>query len=84
MADLRDLMPDPEEQAPLWFGTFAKDVMDFTDLAPIIIPDFDTHLQWGPARWQTRDATTLPQKGDLCLVVFDNRRQPWVIAWWPF
>src|SRR4029077_17147398 len=26
----------------------------------------------------------LPGRGDRCLVVFDNRKQPWVVAWWPY
>lgn len=25
-----------------------------------------------------------PQRGNRCLVQFDNRKQPWIIAWWPF
>lgn len=84
MSDFRDLFEEHEDQAPLWYGTFAADVDDLTDLAPVIIPEFDPGLQWGPARWQARDSVSLPRKGDSCLVAFDNRREPWVIAWWPF
>jgi len=84
MPDFRDLFEEFPDQAPVWYGTFAKDVNDFIDLAPVIIPEFDPHLQWGPCRWQSRDATSLPRKGDQCLIIFDDRREPWVVAWWPF
>lgn len=26
----------------------------------------------------------LPGAGDLCLVVFDNNRSPWIVTWWPY
>jgi len=84
LSDVRDLFNEYEDQAPLWLGKFATNVGDLNDLAPVIIPDFDPNLQWGPARWQTRDDVTLPRKGDACLIAFDNHRNPWVIAWWPF
>lgn len=83
MPDLRDYIPDAAEGRTLWFATFATAVADLGDLAPVIIPEFDENLQWGPCRWQSRDATSLPAKGDQCLVAFDNRRNPWVVAWWP-
>lgn len=35
-------------------------------------------------RWQSRDATSLPAKGMVCLVAIDDYNEPWVIAWWPF
>jgi len=84
MPDYRDMFDDYPEQAPLWAATFATNVSDFTALAPIIIPAFDPHLEWGPCRWQTRDSVNLPRKGDTCIVAFDSNREPWVIAWWPF
>lgn len=34
-------------------------------------------------RWQARDASTLPQRGDECLVVFSDFGAPVVVAWWP-
>jgi len=68
----------------VWFGTFSAAVVDIADLASVILPDFDTQLTWGGCRWQSRDATSLPAKGDECIVMFDNRNQPWVVAWWPF
>jgi len=82
--DMRDNIPDPPEGRNIWFGVFAAAASDLSDMLPVIIPEFDTHLQWGPCMWQSRDDVSLPAKGDPCLVIFDNRRNPWVVAWWPF
>lgn len=84
MGDMRDEIPVAPEGRYAWYGTFAKAVPDLTSLALVILPEFDEHLEWGPCRWQSRDAVSLPAKGDSCLVIFDNRRQPWIVAWWPF
>lgn len=66
------------------YGTVAKDAIDFADLVPVILPDFDDTLQWGPCRWQSRDDVSLPRRGDQCLVIFDNRHNPVIVQWWPF
>jgi len=84
MADFRDLMPDHTEMPDRLFGFFAHAVTDFAKKAYVIIPEFDPKLEWGPCPWQARDATSLPAKGDPCLIVWYNRRTPWVVAWWPF
>ncbi len=65
-----------------WYGLFAQAPASLTDLATIIVPDYDETLHWSNVRWQAR-GTTLPAQGDECLITFDNRNQPWVIAWWP-
>lgn len=83
--DVREVLPPSALNGlTCHYGTIAKAPVDFTALVPVILPDFDETLEWGPCYWQSRDPVTLPAAGDLCLVVFDNRRQPWVIAWWPF
>jgi hypothetical protein len=79
----------PENQELLdfsgaWYAEVAADVTDFSDPMWIIMPEFDTVHVWGPCIWQSRDATTLPQQGDLALAMFDNRRNIWVPSWWPF
>jgi hypothetical protein len=74
----------PNLMAQPWAGVVAANVVDFTALCPIIIPAFDPNLVWGPYRWQARDAVELPQQGDTCLVIFDDNRDGWVVAWWPF
>lgn len=76
------LQPVNEGSTP-HYGIIAKAPVDFTALVPVILPDFDPTLQWGPCPWQSRDAVSLPAAGDPCLVVFDNQRRPWVITWWP-
>jgi hypothetical protein len=82
---IRDLAPPAALESGIGhYGTIAKGATDFTDLLPVILPEFDPHQEWGPCRWQSRDATSLPAKGDACLVIFDNRREPWIAAWWPF
>lgn len=82
--DFRDLQDQNGETLTAWRGVVAKTAADFTTLLPVVLPDYDPTLTWGPCRWQARDATSLPAKGDECLVVFDNQRRPWIIAWWPF
>jgi hypothetical protein len=85
MVDLRDMRPKPTRpESRLWFGTFAADVPSLNTMAKVILPEFDEHHHWGPARWQSRDATTLPSKGDECIVVFDNRMNVWIVSWWPY
>ena len=82
--DFRDHLPDVPEGRIVWYATIAKDATDLSDLLPVVIPEYDPALEWGPCRWQARDAVSLPNKGDRCLVIFDNRNQPWITAWWPF
>lgn len=84
MTDLRDLVEAPSEGRILWYGKITADAADFTDLVPVVIPEFDAQLEWGPCRWQSRDATSMPVAGNECLVAFDNRRNPWIVAWWPY
>jgi hypothetical protein len=69
-------------RARIWFGQFFEAPASLADLATIIVPDYDTTIHWSNCRWQAR-GSTLPAKGDECIVVFDNRNQPWVVAWWP-
>lgn len=84
MTDVRDLLPETEQHLAAWFGTVSVAPADLTDFVTVILPEYDSDLQWGPCRWQSRDATSLPAIGDECLVMFDNRKNPWVVAWWPF
>lgn len=67
-----------------WFAIFSRDITDLSEPAYVYIPGFDNIHVWGPCRWQTRDATSLPQRGDRALAIRDDRQQWWVIAWWPF
>lgn len=80
----QDIDSAPKPQQGNWYGTFAAAVTDIANMAYVILPDYDENIIWGPCRWQSRDEISLPAKGDECLVEFDNRNQPWVVAWWPF
>lgn len=82
--DQRDLLGKVAEGRILWYARISRDAADLSDLVPVIIPEFDEQLQWGPCRWQSRDDISLPAKGDEALVAFDNRRNPWIVTWWPF
>lgn len=71
--------------AQAWSAFIAEDVADFADGAMVTLLAFpDPTLRWGPCRWQSRDAVTLPQRGDRALVVFDENDELWVVAWSPF
>lgn len=67
-----------------WFSIIAYDIGDISEPAYIFIPDFDNNHVWGPCRWQSRDASSLPGRGDRALAIQDNRQQWWIISWWPF
>jgi hypothetical protein len=84
MSMMREALAKPLQETWLWYGTFAYDVDDFLERAYVILPDFNENQAVGPCRWQARDSTSLPDKGDDCLVMYDNRGQLWVVAWWPY
>jgi len=79
--DFRDVAPEYEEQHPIWRGIIAKTPDDIEEDIPVILPEWDATLKWGPAKWVFKDDQNIPQEGDECLVVFDNNRVPWITAW---
>lgn len=82
--DPRDLFSKNEKEITAWHGVISKAPTDFSDPVMVILPDWDEHLQWGPCLWQSRDDVSLPAVGDVCLVVVNNRRMAWVVAWTPY
>ncbi len=69
-------------------GKFASDADAVGDLLPVIIPTFgdseNSDITWGPCSWAPEwGDSTLPRKGDPCLVMFDDQRRPWVMRWIP-
>lgn len=72
------------EQQGAHYAIIHTDPGDLSNRVYVILPDFDPSFKWGPCRWQSRDNLTRPQSGEECLVLFDNRGDPWVVAWWPF
>ena len=81
MPDFRDIQPDYEQQHATWRGVIAKDAEDENEELPVILPDWDPDLQWGPCEWTFKDNVNLPKRGDDCLVVFDNNHKPWIASW---
>ena len=81
---MTDALPAADLSDGAWRAIVATSASDTDDKVEVVIPDFDRELRWGPCRWMQRDITSRPERGDLCLVLFDNRNEPWVIAWWPF
>lgn len=73
-------LPEPIH---LWYGTIAEDIQDMGEQAFVVLPDFADDKQVGPCFWQARNSTDLPQRGDRCVLIFDNRQQPWILSWWP-
>lgn len=72
------------EMGKIWRGKITSNPSSITERVEVSIPDLDPRLAIGLARWQSRDAVSLPARGDDCLIVFDNNREPWVVAWWPY
>lgn len=68
-------------------GHFTRDVAAVGDPAFVAVPAFsDTgteELEWGPCSWAPEWGDSLPNRGDLALLLFDNHRLPWVIRWVP-
>lgn len=62
-------------------GRVANDVADAADDLYVILPSYSTRQLWGPCFFAPK-AGQLPAEGDLCLVVFDEERDPWVSVWW--
>lgn len=77
-------LPQTTEGRIIWFGTIAETITEFNQRCRVIIPEISRTTQMKGCFWQARDGTSMPQRGNRCLIAFDNRRQPWVIAWWPF
>jgi hypothetical protein len=78
-----------EKKTPTFVGVSAAVVatsaLDLTDTVEVVIPEFDPKQRWGPCKWMPRgDITTLPARGDECIIIFDNNRDIWIIGWWPF
>lgn len=85
MSFLREETRSPllDQSHPLWYGTIAETITSLSEMAYITLPDSGADTQIGPCRWQSRDNGSMPQRGDNCIVAFDSRSQPWIMAWWP-
>lgn len=86
MSAFEDTRP---ERAPNFGGAFnavvATAAGDLDVEVMVTIDAYGNLYQWGPCKWMPRgDSVTLPQRGDKCLVMFDDDNTPWILAWWPF
>lgn len=84
MTILHNELPPNPPHLQVWYAIIARSILDENGPAYVILPDYSMDFRWGPCRWQARGSVTFPQIGDEALVMFDNRMNPWVIAWWPF
>ena len=78
------LQPQEEDDYDgAWFAIVAQDVSDANEPVWVTIPEYSENHVWGPGIWQG-NGQALPQQGDLALVIFDNRRNLWMISWWSY
>jgi hypothetical protein len=82
----KELIQRPRDGASfngVFSGVISTTALTSTDLVSVIIPAVDDQIEYGPCMWQPRSDATLPERGDFALLVFDNERTPYIIAWWP-
>lgn len=84
LSDVFDSLPDRPPLQRVWRGTVATNATDFYNRISVILPDLDATLRWENCKWQSRNDTDLPQRGDSCLAIIDNNNEVWVVVWWPF
>lgn len=85
MSTVDDLLPVTSTLVGAFPGSFSRAVGDLTERAFVNLDVLaEVPLEIGPCRWQSRDATSLPARGDACLVVFTPDEEPWVVMWWPY
>jgi hypothetical protein len=78
LADMFQAQPVP--QAPIVHATVAEDVASVQADVLVTVASFDgSRVQWGPCEWAPRTASALPERGDPCVVLFDERETPFVI-----
>lgn len=73
----------PRSRLGCFSALIATTAVASDDLVSVTIPAIDPAVQWGPARFVTGGGATLPERGDIALVIFDESHTPYVIGWWP-
>lgn len=84
MAIVKDLVGKDKTEFPvisgMWYGRIADPVPpDLIHFMYVIIPDISPDIKFGPCRWNRSETPGLDKE---CLVLFDNRQNPWVITIW--
>lgn len=67
----------------LWRGVIATDASSKDDTVEVTIPSFDPNLRFGPCHWMDRGGS-LPERGNICKIMFDDRQQAFIVWWQPF
>lgn len=87
IAVLDDVFPPMRNEASAFSAEVLDDATDVGDEVRVIVPGFDDGAEFhGPCRWAPRagdDGPVYPTRGDHALVVFDDDRTPWIVAWSP-
>ena len=67
----------------VWAGKIAENAESADDRIYVIIPGADgSQHRHGPCGFDPR-GVQLPEKGDDCLIVFDEDGDPWIVSWTP-
>jgi hypothetical protein len=79
MTELHDLITAGPEVRNVVRGRVAVAPATPADELHVVVETFDgERQQWGPCPWAP--ASALPEVGDECLVIFDERETPWVMV----
>lgn len=81
MAAIDELLRDfqVKQRTVVMHGLVANDISEPSDELFVTIDAFDGgRQQWGPCPWSP--ASSLPVRGQSCLVFFDEQEAPWVMA----
>lgn len=73
---------EPDQQ--VFAAVIASSPNDLSERVSVVIPGLDQTLRWEDCIWQARDATSLPARGDRCIVLMDDQKNVSVAIWWPF
>jgi len=63
-------------------GRVSRAPSDLSDSLEVVLTQFSSEWAWTvpPSNWADR-GTTLPAVGAICVVVFDDRGDPWIPVW---
>ena len=65
-----------------WMGEIVDAPSGTGELATVRLMNGAMHgYTVGAASWPKPAGKTLPSVGDVCLVILDETRQPWIVGW---
>jgi microcystin-dependent protein len=84
MGNIYDELPPASEALDgAWSGTIASGATSAGDEVEVLLDGFDDKHRFGPCKWFAR-GSVLPERGNECLVIFNEEQVPFVVSWWPF